>query len=59
MVKPNGSLAYQYLGGALRDIGIETYVYDACVGNGDDNLDNFFNKPEKLPSGMIKTGVSD
>ena len=25
MVKPNGSLAYPYLGGALRDIGIETY----------------------------------
>ena len=59
MVKPNGSLAYPYLGGALRDIGIETYVYDACVGDSDDNLDNFFNKTEKLPSGMIKTGVSD
>ena len=29
MVKPNGSLAYPYLGGALRDINIETYVYDA------------------------------
>ena len=39
MVKPNGSLAYPYLGGALRDINIETYVYDACVGNNDDNLD--------------------
>ena len=59
MVKPNGSLAYPYLGGALRDIGIETYVYDACVGDSDDNLDNFFNKTEELPSGMIKTGVSD
>ena len=40
MVKPNGSLAYPYLGGALRNINIETYVYDACVGNNDDNLDN-------------------
>ena len=59
IVKPNGSLAYPYLGGALRDIGIETYIYDACVGNSDDNLDNFFNKTEKLPNGMIKTGVSN
>ena len=25
-----------YLGGALRDIGIESYVYDACVGNDND-----------------------
>ena len=33
MVKPNGSLAYPYLGRALRDIGVESHVYDACVGN--------------------------
>ena len=33
MCKPNGSLAYPYLGGALRDIGVSTDVYDACVGN--------------------------
>ena len=59
MVKPNGSLAYPYLGGALRDIGVETYVYDACVGNEDDNLDDFFKKSKKLPSGMFRTGVSD
>ena len=44
MVKPNGSLAYPYLAGALRDINIESYVYDACVGNDDDNLDDFFYK---------------
>ena len=59
MVKPNGSLAYPYLGGALRDIGVESYVYDACVGNDNDNLDVFFNKSYELPSGMIRTGVSD
>ena len=59
MVKPNGSLAYPYLGGALRNIGVECYVYDACVGNDDDNLDDFFNKNSELSSGMIKTGVSD
>ena len=59
MVKPNGSLAYPYLGGALRDINVECHVYDACVGNDDDNLDDFFNKSSELPTGMIRTGVSD
>ena len=58
MVKPNGSLAYPYLGGALRDINIESYVYDACVGNDDDSLDDFFYKNSQLPSGMIRTGVN-
>jgi len=59
MVKPNGSLAYPYLGGALRDISVESYVYDACVGNENDDLNNFFKKGKSLPSGMIRTGVSD
>ena len=59
MVKPNGSLAYPYLGGALRDVCVEVYVYDACVGNSNDNLDEFYNKPTQLPSGMLRTGVSD
>ena len=59
MVKPNGSLAYPYLAGALRDINVESSVYDACVGNDDDNLDDFFNKSSELPSGMIRTGVSN
>ena len=59
MVKPNGSLAYPYLGGALRDINVESYVYDSCVGNDDDNIDDFFYKKTTLPSGMIRTGVSD
>ena len=45
MVKPNGSLAYPYLGGALKSIGVETYVYDACVGNENDNLDVLLNHP--------------
>ena len=59
MVKPNGSLAYPYLAGALRDINVETYIYDACVGNEDDNIDNFYKSGSKLLSGMIRTGVSD
>ena len=59
MVKPNGSLAYPYLCGALKQIGVESYVYDACVGNDDDNLDDIFYKNTPLKSGMIRTGVSD
>ena len=59
MVKPNGSLAYPYLGGALRNIDVEVDVYDACVGNDDDNLDDFFHKTTKLTNGMTKAGVSD
>ena len=38
---------------------VETYVYDACIGNDDDNLDDFFHKNSELSNGMIKTGVSD
>ena len=59
MVKPNGSLAYPYLSGALKQIDVESYVYDACVGNDDDNLDDIFYKNTPLKSGMIRTGVSD
>ena len=59
MIKPNGSLAYPYLGAALRSIGAEVYVYDACVGNENDNLDDFFKKSKLLPSGMVQTGVTD
>ena len=59
MCKPNGSLAYPYLGGALRDIGVAADVYDACVGNDKDNLDDFYKKSIPLPSGMMRTGMTD
>ena len=59
MCKPNGSLAYPYLVGALRDIGVESYIYDACVGNEGDELASFFYKPISLKSGMLQTGVCD
>ena len=59
IVKPNGSLAYPYLGGALRDIDVEAYIYDATVGDHNDITDKFFGKPTKLPSGKLRTGVSD
>ena len=59
MCKPNGSLAYPYLGAALQNIGISVDVYDACVGNNKDNLDDFYKKSNLLPSGMLRTGATD
>ncbi|MEO0971939.1 MAG: radical SAM protein [Pseudomonadota bacterium] len=57
--KPNGSLAYPNLGGALRAHGVEVRVFDACVGDGADPLMELFDKPTPLPSGLLRTGVSD
>ncbi|NDU71420.1 radical SAM protein [Actinomadura sp. DSM 109109] len=57
--KPNGSLAYPNLGGALRDHGVDVRVFDACVGNESDELEGMFAKPAQLPSGLLRTGVSD
>lgn len=58
MVKPNGSLAYPMLGGALREIDCYVEVYDACVGNDDDSDRTIFNKT-KLDSGLFRHGVTD
>ena len=58
MVKPNGSLAYPALGGALREIDCYVEVYDACIGNDDDNIEEFY-KSKELPSGLVRTGMSD
>ncbi|GAA2293144.1 hypothetical protein GCM10010402_59610 [Actinomadura luteofluorescens] len=57
--KPNGSLAYPNLGGALRDHGVDVRVFDACVGDDSDELDGIFDRPVQLPSGFLRTGVSD
>ena len=59
MCKPNGSLAYPYLAGSLRQIDVECDIYDACVGNDEEGLDHFFSGQKSLPNGMIRTGVSD
>ena len=59
LCKPNGSLAYPMLAGALREIDVDVEIYDACVGNDDDDTDSFFYSPKKLQSGLFRTGVSD
>jgi len=58
-VKPNGSLAYPMLGGALIDMGVEVDVFDAVVGNDKDDLDRVFYVPTEMPGGLFRTGVSD
>ncbi len=57
--KPNGSLAYPNLAGELRDHGVEVRIFDACVGEGADPFEEFFANPVPLPSGLLRTGVSD
>ena len=47
------------LAGALREINVDVEVYDACVGNDDDEYKNFFFNPTPLKSGLLRTGVSD
>ena len=59
LCKPNGSLAYPMLAGALREIDTHVEIYDACVGNNEDDTDSFFYTPTVLPSGLLRTGVSD
>ena len=59
MCKPNGSLAYPMLAGALINASIEVSIYDACVGNEKDDLSKVFYTTSNLESGMIRTGVSD
>jgi radical SAM superfamily enzyme YgiQ (UPF0313 family) len=57
--KPNGSLAYPVLGGSLRAHGVPVRVFDACVGDGSDPLEEVFDHPSPLPSGLLRTGIGD
>ncbi len=51
MCKPNSSLAYPYLAGALIEKGIEVKIFDACAEG--------FDNSALMPNGMLKRGVSD
>jgi radical SAM superfamily enzyme YgiQ (UPF0313 family) len=59
MVKPNGSLAYPQLAGALIQAGVEVDIFDATVGNEKDDLNKTFYTSIELPTGLRRTGVSD
>ncbi|MFH1737519.1 MAG: radical SAM protein [bacterium] len=56
--KPEASLAYPYLAGALLEAGHEVKIYDAYVGN-DGDPEGVFDRKEELPSGLTRHGVSD
>ena len=56
--KPEASLAYPYLAGALLAKGHDVSIYDACVGNHNDQADVFYDRTE-LESGLYRYGVSD
>ena len=56
--KPEASLAYPYLAGALREAGHEVKIYDACVGNEKDSPDVFCSGTD-LESGLVRYGVPD
>ncbi len=56
--KPEASLAYPYLAGALLSAGHDVSVYDACVGNEKDSL-AVFHRGTELSSGLLRYGVSD
>jgi len=57
--KPNAGLAYPNLAGAVRAHGVDVRIFDACVGDGDDPLQEMFDNPTMLPNGYMRTGVSD
>ena len=59
MCKPNGSLAYPSLAGALLELDINVQIFDACVGNDKDNIDKTFFLSTEMESGLLRTGVSD
>src|SRR5262245_16002740 len=57
--KPNASLAYPNLAGAVRAHGVDVRIFDACVGDGDDPLEEMFAHPTLLPKGLMRPGVDD
>lgn len=59
MCKPNGSMAYPSLGAALMEHGIEVEIFDACVGNDKDDLEEMFYRSTPLPNGLLRTGVRE
>lgn len=57
--KPEGSLAYPSLASALLEAGFHVKIFDSCVGNEKDSLDEVFHHSSDLPSGLKRTGVSN
>lgn len=58
MAKPDGSLSLPYLAGALREAGYDVKILDVSVGDEKDSLADTFFHPTRLPSGLIRCGMS-
>jgi anaerobic magnesium-protoporphyrin IX monomethyl ester cyclase len=59
VAKPDGSLSLVYLAGALRKAGYEVRILDCAVGEDGAPLPDTFFRSERLPSGLIRVGMSD
>ena len=58
MAKPDGSLSLPYVGGALRRAGYDVRILDVSVGNDEDDINDSFFSTSRLPSGLIRCGIS-
>lgn len=58
MAKPDGSLSLCYLAGALREAKYDVDILDVSVGNAKDKLEDTFFRTTRLPSGLIRCGMS-
>lgn len=58
MAKPDGSLSLPYLAGALREAGYDVKILDVSVGDDQDDLKDTFFNTKRLPSGLIRCGMS-
>ena len=56
--KPDGSLSLPYVAASLRNAGYDVRILDASVGNEKDSLDDSFRSSTRLPSGLMRIGMS-
>lgn len=57
--KPDGSLSFPYLAGALRTAGIEVRILDASVGTDRDDLQQMFYSGVRQETGLVRIGMTD
>src|SRR5262249_19787099 len=58
MAKPDGSLSLPYIAGALRRANYHVRILDVSVGSEDDRLEDAFFNTTRLPSGLLRCGMS-
>ena len=58
MAKPDGSLSLPYVAGSLRRGGYDVKILDISVGAEQDRLQDTFFRATRLPSGLLRIGMS-